>query len=341
MKLTKKRLIILGLISPILLVLMLVLIRTIVAGVYRLHNAYVHYEHRQEVAQLTEKCYSDDATACFKVGHEYSSVSKIYSTSRNWANMDPAEADSLASEFYQKACDLNHGKSCAFRGDTEKDSAQKVYYYTKACDLGEHSACADLGTLYYVGIGVIQSDFLATEYTQKACDLEGGWTEPARRGLSPGWRSCYMTGLAYYEGKGALQDKVLAKEYFGKACRFGFNNEEACNLYRGQAVRHKSLEAIYLKNACYIHGDSCAVLGNLYQEGKGVTQNYHEAFALYKKACDLDSIKGCLFLGLAYYEGKGVRQDNALAKEAFGKACDLGNQQGCDAYALLQGASVN
>lgn len=299
-------------------------------------------ETRQEVAQLTEKCYSDDATACFKVGREYSAVSKIYNTSRNWANMYPAEADSLASEFYQKACDLDHGKSCAFRGDTEKDSAQKVYYYTKACDLGEHSACADLGTLHYVGIGVIQSDFLATEYTQKACDLEGGWPEPAR-GLSPGWRSkyCYMTGLAYYEGKGALQDKVLAKEYFGKACRFNSNNEEACNLYRGQAVRHKSLEAIYLKNACYIHGDSCAVLGNLYQEGKGVTQNYHEAFALYKKACDLDSIKGCLFLGLAYYEGKGVRQDNALAKEAFGKACDLGNQQGCDAYALLQGASVN
>jgi len=41
-------------------------------------------------------------------------------------------------------------------------------------------------------------------------------------------------------------------------------------------------------------------------------------------------------LGALYEEGKGVRQDYNIAKEWYGKACDNGYQDGCDKYKELK-----
>lgn len=43
----------------------------------------------------------------------------------------------------------------------------------------------------------------------------------------------------------------------------------------------------------------------------------------------------CAKLGLLYYQGKGVRQDKVAAKKYFGKACDLGEESGCNNYRIL------
>jgi len=44
---------------------------------------------------------------------------------------------------------------------------------------------------------------------------------------------------------------------------------------------------------------------------------------------------GCSNLGLMYQNGRGVRQNYSKAKELFGKACDSGDAEGCKNYARL------
>lgn len=80
---------------------------------------------------------------------------------------------------------------------------------------------------------------------------------------------------------------------------------------------------------------SCIELGSLYENGKGVKQDYLKAKELYEKACDSGEALGCAVLGVLYETGKGVRQDYFKAKEFYGKACDLGLQEGCDGYRQL------
>lgn len=93
----------------------------------------------------------------------------------------------------------------------------------------------------------------------------------------------------------------------------------------------KDLNLKELETNCN-NGDmkACSSLGNLYDKGKGVEQNYQKAIQLYQKACDGGDSEGCINLGVLYENGYGVKKDNAIAKEYYGKACDLGLQKGCD-----------
>ena len=75
---------------------------------------------------------------------------------------------------------------------------------------------------------------------------------------------------------------------------------------------------------------ACHNLGFLYEDAKGVEQDYSKATELYKKACDGDIAEACHNLGALYALGKGVRQDYHLAKKYVFKACTLGFQDGCD-----------
>ncbi len=79
-------------------------------------------------------------------------------------------------------------------------------------------------------------------------------------------------------------------------------------------------------------GMACSYLGFLYNEGKGVKQDYFKAKELYEKACNLNNGRGCYNLSSLYYGGKGVKQDYFKAKELASKACDLGEQDGCETY---------
>ena len=44
---------------------------------------------------------------------------------------------------------------------------------------------------------------------------------------------------------------------------------------------------------------------------------------------------GCFGLGVLYENGKGIRQNFSTAKQYYSKACDLGLQLGCDDYRKL------
>ena len=76
-------------------------------------------------------------------------------------------------------------------------------------------------------------------------------------------------------------------------------------------------------------------LGVMYENGRGVRQDYIQAVQWYRKAAEQGIAQAQYNLGLMYAKGEGVRRDHKIAKEWFGKACDNGLQLGCDAYRKL------
>jgi len=82
-------------------------------------------------------------------------------------------------------------------------------------------------------------------------------------------------------------------------------------------------------------GGGCYNLGFLYQNGMGVAQDYVQAATLQKMACDGGSLDGCYLLGVLYQFGRGVTQDYAQAATLFQKACGGGIVQACSDLAGL------
>ena len=85
-------------------------------------------------------------------------------------------------------------------------------------------------------------------------------------------------------------------------------------------------------------GDSGAYcnLGNMYDEGLGVNQDYKKAVEYYQKACDLGDSGAYCNLGVMYSSGLGVAVDKNKALQLYKKSCDMGNEQGCRNYRILK-----
>ena len=73
----------------------------------------------------------------------------------------------------------------------------------------------------------------------------------------------------------------------------------------------------------------------MYDNGKGVRQDYTNAVQWYRKAAEQGHAGAQINLGMMYEKGQGVRQSKIVAKEWFKKACANGDKQSCDAYQKL------
>ncbi len=101
------------------------------------------------------------------------------------------------------------------------------------------------------------------------------------------------------------------------------------DMIKGLKKDKKDLE--YYSKACELnYGDGCAILGDIYHNGEGVTQNFKKAFKYYSKACELNDAKGCYALAAFYNEGKGVAKDEKQTTENLEKSCKLGLKEACD-----------
>jgi uncharacterized protein len=77
--------------------------------------------------------------------------------------------------------------------------------------------------------------------------------------------------------------------------------------------------------------ESCIKLGRMYAEGEGgVRQDWAQAAARFKRACDAGFVKGCVDLGVEYENGEGVEQSWETAARLFQQACDGGAPGGCN-----------
>lgn len=93
-------------------------------------------------------------------------------------------------------------------------------------------------------------------------------------------------------------------------------------------------EAARLYRLAADEGDAAAqvFLGNLYENGEGVSQNNSEAVRLYRLAADQGYASAQVHLGFMYYKAQGVSRNDAEAVRWFRLAADQGD---ADAQHLL------
>ena len=124
----------------------------------------------------------------------------------------------------------------------------------------------------------------------------------------------YIAGLCYY----LALDFVNARKCFESICA----NSDSQSTFRhidSSEIQINAKDLQKIKARCYRH------IGAMYNNGRGVEQNYNKAVELYQKAADLGDADAFFNLGLMYYNGQGVAQDYNKAVELYQKACDLGN----------------
>lgn len=78
-------------------------------------------------------------------------------------------------------------------------------------------------------------------------------------------------------------------------------------------------------------------LAKMYDQGKGVKQDYQQAAKWSQKAAEQGYAEAQFILGTMYYQGEGVKRNHKQAKIWFGKACDNRNQSACDFLKKLRG----
>ena len=99
----------------------------------------------------------------------------------------------------------------------------------------------------------------------------------------------------------------------------------------------QNAETLY-QNLCD-DGDmlGCDLLGQMYRDGVGVTQDLERAASLFQRACDGLSMVSCSRLGVMYTSGAGVTADVERGLDLFRLACDAGTAEGGDNYGVVVG----
>lgn len=129
------------------------------------------------------------------------------------------------------------------------------------------------------------------------------------------------------------KDYVQALPLLRKAAETG--NAEALNqlgelYYNGRGVTQGYAQARqwYLQAAMAGNSNGMYRLGELYQYGQGVARDYAQARRWYQAAVDAGNTDGMNGLGRLYENGRGVPRDYTQARQWYQKAVDAGNVQG-------------
>ena len=94
-----------------------------------------------------------------------------------------------------------------------------------------------------------------------------------------------------------------------------------------ESVLNEAVVALSQEKAEQGDANAQFMLGNMYRQGKGVSQDYKQAVSWYRKAADQGLAKAQLMLGVMYYEGRGVTQDYKQAVSWYRKAAEQGFAQ--------------
>jgi len=91
---------------------------------------------------------------------------------------------------------------------------------------------------------------------------------------------------------------------------------------------YANAEACFLKAADLSYAGGVEMLGDMYQNGKGVEIDYQKAAEWNQKAMDLGSARAFTNMGLLYMNGLGTDQDYRKALEYFTQAAEHGDFKG-------------
>jgi hypothetical protein len=101
---------------------------------------------------------------------------------------------------------------------------------------------------------------------------------------------------------------------------------------KGQLIdKCEAGDAPSCQGACALEdGDSCTRFATMFEEAKGVPEDFEAARDFHNKGCTYGSGQGCYSLGLFYKLGKSSIKSPEKAAEYFAAGCKLGFQPACD-----------
>ena len=207
------------------------------------------------------------------------------------------------------------GRAYANGEDIEKDEQKAIYWFEKASELG-HAAASNLCGLYCSKANDASRSF---EYFKKAYNL--GHIDAALN-----------LGNCYEKGKGTNKDLKAAIECYNYALNKGCNSGAYYLGFLYMDAGDTGNEKLYFAKAAEMkHPHGTAVYGIiLQQEGK-----LAQAFEYFKKAKELGNAQGALLLGDCYENGKGIEKNIDMAVECYKLALEKGDSRGANDLGYL------
>ena len=163
------------------------------------------------------------------------------------------------------------------------DDAARAASYERGCNGGDMQSCANLGTVYKWGWGVNKDPSKALALFQRAC--AGGNSDGCRNATD--YRTPALNEQTQVSTPLPPQNSAIASP----AQEVGTPKEQSA-------------------------ADSSETqfdIGEMYESGKGVPQDYAQAAIWYRKAAEQGNPSAELNLGFLYANGQGVPQDSAEA----------------------------
>lgn len=277
------------------------------------------------------------------------------------ASRPDAKTARRAFGLISRAAARNHAKA-QFRlaeiyryGDlAEPDAGKALFWYRRSAAQQYLPALTELADIYENGLMDQAADPVLAAQLRHAIGHIAGTPTPEPEGkladtLATVWdtikpfsllllfllfpilraRARYRTkqiesGMRLFEnGDYELAAPFLMKPYIGK-----YPEGEAMlgeMLARGLGVEKNVAEAMpHLTRPSGENGRAAYLVGALFENGDGVSQDDREAFFWYERGAQLGDSDAMNRLGLLYAEGRGVKQDNEKAVEWLEKSAETG-----------------
>ncbi len=208
-----------------------------------------------------------------------------------------AEAGDASAQFFMG---LMYGNG----EGVPQDYKEAAKWYSKAAEQGLPDAQCNLGMMYAKGKCVPQDYKEAVKW----------YTKAAEQGLAG---AQFLLGTIYAEGRGVPQDYKEAIKWFTRVAKQGFAWENVAD--------HKLAE-VQFNLAEQGYAEAQFNLGVMYDNGRGVPQDYKEAVKWYTKAAEQGLAEAQYNMGVMYADGEGVAEDYVEAYKWWNLAAAQGNE---------------
>jgi uncharacterized protein len=262
-------------------------------------------------------CKAKDREEC-KTQCEKGSAASCY----NYADLMPRRTPELErAAFYKKACDGGFGDGCAWYSvfaRPEKWGLSALAQWkdvrdvaAQGCAMGSGISCENLGDI--LSSPVDFPDFIDATASTKAyvrgCMLGDG-------------TSCSVASAAYLSGDGVAASPAKAVELLDRACQSGANDQCADLaelLYEGNDGVPKDLPRAFpiARRACKKDTMYCTLAVKIGIDSK---QDDKTIFGLADRGCP-DDVDSCVILGELYEGGRGTTKDADKARQLWTTAC--------------------
>ena len=281
-------------------------------------------QKEKEFQQLYELAGQGDKEAMLKLADYYFQgigVEEDEEAAIHWLNIVYAEPDAkLAGEAAYKMGYIYSN------GYLEEGYEQSLYWHQKAIELGNLDSYAELGEYYYYGYGEENED------ERKALEIyTQGYKEAKRQNnhevagkLAYSIAEIYSFGdelggndreaNRWYEAgmlEGNLESCVELGGNYEYGCGTRKNEKKALEVYK------KGFEIAQQQNNEEFTGKMAFNVGDLYNYGDKLGENYQQANEWYKLAVEKENTDACFELGFNYKCGCGIEMDERKALELY------------------------